>query len=160
MSAGAGGYGFRPMAADYLPLARRWLRTPEVRRWWGDPDEQLSLPAEDLDEPRMRMWIVSHHGRPFAYIQDYDPLSWDLHHFGDLPPGSRGIDQFIGEPGMLDRGTARPSSAPMPTACSGPAAPQSAPTPTRRTPAPSAPTRRRASGSCAKPWIGKGSRPC
>ena len=104
MSAGAGGYGFRPMTADDLPLARRWLRTPEVRRWWGDPDEQLSLLAEDLDEPRMRMWIVFHHGRPFAYIQDYDPLSWDLHHFGDLPPGSRGIDQFIGEPGMLDRG--------------------------------------------------------
>ena len=52
----------------------------------------------------MRMWIVSHGGRPFAYIQDYDPLAWGMHHLGDLPPGSRGIDQFIGEPGMLDRG--------------------------------------------------------
>ncbi len=52
----------------------------------------------------MSMWIVSHGGRPFAYIQDYDPRSWGMHHLGDLPPGSRGIDQFIGEPGMLGRG--------------------------------------------------------
>lgn len=97
-------YAFRPMIADDLPLARRWLETPEARRWWGDPDEQVALLAADLDEPRMRMWIVAHAGRPFAYIQDHDPLAWDLHHFGDLAPGSRGIDQFIGEPDMLGRG--------------------------------------------------------
>jgi aminoglycoside 6'-N-acetyltransferase len=104
VSAGSGPYAVRPMRADDLPMARRWLQTPEVRRWWGDPDEQLALLTEDIDEPRMRIWIVSHGGRPFAYIQDYDPLAWDLHHFGDLPPGSRGIDQFIGEPDMLNRG--------------------------------------------------------
>lgn len=102
MSADA--YAFRPMTADDLPLARGWLATPEVVRWWGDPDEQIALLAGDLDEPRMRLWIVSHGAKPFAYIQDYDPLSWGLHHFGDLAPGSRGIDQFIGEPAMLDRG--------------------------------------------------------
>ena len=50
------------------------------------------------------MWIVSHEGRPFAYIQDYGPHDWAMHHFGHLPPGSRGIDQFIGEPDMIGRG--------------------------------------------------------
>jgi aminoglycoside 6'-N-acetyltransferase len=48
--------------------------------------------------------VVCHEGRPFAYIQDYDPRAWDMHHLGDLLPGSRGIDQFIGEPSMLGRG--------------------------------------------------------
>ena len=104
MSAGPGAYAFRAMTGDDLPMARRWLGTPEARRWWGDPDEQIALLRDDLDEPRMRMWIVSHGGRPFAYIQDYDPLAWSLHHLSDLPPGSRGIDQFIGEPDMLGRG--------------------------------------------------------
>jgi aminoglycoside 6'-N-acetyltransferase len=104
MSAGMAGYDFRPMTAADMPMARRWLETPEVTRWWGDADGQISLLEEDLDHARMSMWIVSHHGRPFAYIQDYDPLAWDMHHFGDLPPGSRGIDQFIGEPDMLNRG--------------------------------------------------------
>ncbi len=104
MSAGSGGYGFRPMTPADLPLARRWLETPEVRRWWGDPDEQIALLAEDLGNPDMVMWIVSHDRRPFAYIQDYDPRAWALHHLGGLLPGSRGIDQFIGEPDMLNRG--------------------------------------------------------
>jgi aminoglycoside 6'-N-acetyltransferase len=100
----SGAYAFRPMTAADMPMARRWLTTPEVVRWWGDPDEQAALLEEDLDDPRMVMWIVSHEGRPFAYIQDYDPRAFGLHHLGDLPPGSRGIDQFIGEPDMLGRG--------------------------------------------------------
>ena len=100
----SGAYAFRPMAAADMALARRWLQTSEVVRWWGDPDEQAALLEEDLEDPRMTMWIVSHEGRPFAYIQDYDPRAWNLHHLGDLPPGSRGIDQFIGEPDMLGRG--------------------------------------------------------
>jgi aminoglycoside 6'-N-acetyltransferase len=104
MSHETGGYAFRPMTRADMRLARRWLETPEVQRWWGDAGGQASLLEEDLDDPRMSMWIVSHRGRPFAYIQDYDPLAWEMHHFGHLPPGSRGIDQFIGEPDMLNCG--------------------------------------------------------
>ena len=97
-------YGFRPMRADDLRMVHRWLEMPEVRRWWGDPDGEISLLEDDLDDTRIAMWIVSHHGRPFAYIQDYAPHDWPMHHFGFLPPGSRGIDQFIGEPDMIGRG--------------------------------------------------------
>jgi aminoglycoside 6'-N-acetyltransferase len=50
------------------------------------------------------MWIVAHDGRPFAYAQDYDVHGWTPHPFSHLPPGSRGIDQYIGEPDMLDSG--------------------------------------------------------
>ncbi len=70
----------------------------------GDPDSEASLLEEDLGDARMRMWIVSHEDRPFAYIQDYGPYEWAMHHFSHLPPGSRGIDQFIGEPDMIGRG--------------------------------------------------------
>jgi aminoglycoside 6'-N-acetyltransferase len=104
MSAAQTAYAVRPMTAADLSLVRSWLETPEVRRWWGDPTEQAALLAADLDEPRMAMWIVSREDRPLAYIQDYDPSGWALHHFGALPAGSRGIDQFIGEPDMIGRG--------------------------------------------------------
>jgi len=50
------------------------------------------------------MWIVAYQGRPFAYAQDYSPHDWDAHPFAHLPPGSRGIDQYIGEPDLLDVG--------------------------------------------------------
>ena len=97
-------YGFRRMTREDFPIARAWLQTPEVRRWWADADGEVSLDEEDLDEPSMRMWMVSFHGRPFAYVQDYAPHAWDGHHFISLPHGARGIDQFIGEPEMIGRG--------------------------------------------------------
>lgn len=31
-------YAFREMTADDLPMIARWLATPEVVEWWGDPD--------------------------------------------------------------------------------------------------------------------------
>ncbi len=75
---------------------------PHVMEWWGDP----SVEPEDqkAEDPRIRMWIVEFSGRPFAYAQDYDVHAWPDHHFAHLPPRSRGIDQYIGEPDMLDAG--------------------------------------------------------
>ena len=97
-------YAFRPATHDDLPMLRRWLETPEVVRWWGDTLEQEELLREDLDNPDMTMWIVSHDGRPFAYAQDYDVHTWPQPHLDKLPKGARAIDTFIGEPEMIGRG--------------------------------------------------------
>lgn len=98
-------YGFRPMTAEDLPMVRRWLTTPDVRLWWGDPDEQYALIGGDIPQPEMRQWIVANNGRPFAYLQDYDPHIWDVHAFdADLPTGARGVDPFIGEVDMIGCG--------------------------------------------------------
>lgn len=85
-------------------MLSQWLRTPEVVRWWGNPDEQAALLAGDLNEPLMVMRIVLLDGRPFAYAQDYDVGSWPQEQFAHLPTGSRAIDAFIGESGMIGRG--------------------------------------------------------
>jgi aminoglycoside 6'-N-acetyltransferase len=95
-------YVFRPVTAADVPLLARWRASPDVIRWWGPPDVEPA--AETLGDPRVAMWIVEYHGRPFAYAQDYSPHDWDAHPFAHLPPGSRGIDQYIGEPDLLDRG--------------------------------------------------------
>ena len=96
-------YAFRPMHAADLPLIRRWLALPHVLEWWGDPEEQYALVGGDLDEPAMDQHIVSATGNPFGYIQCYDLTAWDSG-FGPQPVGTRGIDQFIGEPDMIGRG--------------------------------------------------------
>ena len=59
-------YSFRAARSDDLPLLRAWLRTPEVVRWWGDPDEQAAMLEEDLTESGMTMRIVSRNAEPFA----------------------------------------------------------------------------------------------
>jgi aminoglycoside 6'-N-acetyltransferase len=97
-------YAFRPMEATDLPLLRRWLAMPHVVEWWGQPDEQFDLVSGDLSEPAMEQFIVTTADRPIGYIQSYSPEDWGIQPFGNQPGGTRGIDQFIGEPDMVGRG--------------------------------------------------------
>jgi aminoglycoside 6'-N-acetyltransferase len=99
----ASNYVFRPMTGADLPLIRRWLALPHVVEWWGDPDQQYALVSGDLDEPAMDQYIVSREGHPFGYLQCYDLTAWNSG-FGTQPEGTRGIDLFIAEPDMLERG--------------------------------------------------------
>lgn len=96
-------YAFRAMTADDLPMIRRWLIEPHVRQWWGDPAEQYALVSGDLDQPAMDQYIVSADGRAFGYLQCYDLTAWNSG-FGEQPRGARGIDLFIGEADMIERG--------------------------------------------------------
>src|SRR5271166_5436882 len=97
-------YSFRLITAADLPMVRNWLEEPHVAQWWGDPDEQFTLVRGDLDDPAMEQFIVAIAERPFAYLQCYDPTAWPDNGFGVQPDGTRGMDQFIGEPDMIDRG--------------------------------------------------------
>lgn len=94
-------YEFRAATLDDLPLITEWQSRPHVREWW-DADEPYDL--EDLGDARVSRWIVSLGQRPFAFMQDYTVHGWEEHHFSQLPNGTRGIDQFIGEPDMIGRG--------------------------------------------------------
>ncbi len=95
------GYTFRKATAADLGLLKEWKSQPHVREWW-DSDEPSN--EDELGDTRVVRWIVSTVGRPFAYMQDYDVRGWEEHHFYQLPAGSRGVDQFIGEPDMIDKG--------------------------------------------------------
>ena len=97
-------YQFRPMAAADLPMVRRWLADPHVVQWWGDTAEQFALVSGDLAHPGMDQLIVVTAGRPFGYLQCYDLMTWPDEAFGTQPRGTRAIDQFIGEPDMVDHG--------------------------------------------------------
>ena len=81
-------------------MLEAWKREAHVAEWWdGDP-----YTAADLNDPRVAMRIVEADGTPFAFVQDYDVHGWEGHHFAHLPSGSRGLDQFIGDPAMVGRG--------------------------------------------------------
>ncbi len=73
------------------------------REWWDDAAEQFELVSGDLDHPDMAQFIVAADARPFAYLQCYNLSAWNVG-FGSQPAGTRGLDQFIGEPDMLGRG--------------------------------------------------------
>lgn len=94
-------YDFRLATIADLDLLKRWQAQPHVRKWW-DPADPYD--EEDMKDLRVSRWIVSMNARPFGFMQDYTVHGWDNHHFADLPEGSRGIDQFIGDARMIGIG--------------------------------------------------------
>jgi aminoglycoside 6'-N-acetyltransferase len=97
-------YQFCPMVEGDLPLVKRWLAAPHVVEWWGDTYAQFELVSGDLEVEAMDQFIVALNDRPFGYLQCYDPEVWPDNGLGTHPSGTRGIDQFIGEPGMVNQG--------------------------------------------------------
>ncbi|KIC45816.1 aminoglycoside adenylyltransferase [Ruegeria sp. ANG-S4] len=94
-------YSFKKVSSADLEILADWQSRPHVREWWDSNEPSTDI---ELADQRVERWIVSIEGRAFAYMQDYTVHGWNDHHFYDLPAGSRGIDQFIGDPDMLGRG--------------------------------------------------------
>ena len=98
-------YDFCPLTPADLDLVNGWIATPHVAQWWTDAEGPATfIDPADFDDADFRMWLVHLDGRPFAYIQDYNPLLYPDHHFFDRKAPVRGIDQFIGDPDMVGVG--------------------------------------------------------
>src|SRR5713101_5464087 len=97
-------YQFRPTLAADLPLIRQWLDRPHVCEWWGDPARGLAAIERHFGDPAIDLFIVSYKDVPIGYQQSYDPHAEADHPLRDQPVGTRGIDQFIGEPDFVGRG--------------------------------------------------------
>lgn len=96
-------YTFRPVTVADLPMLERWLNAPHVRRWWGEPAEEIAGIAAGFDDPAVDAFIVHHAGVPFAYLQSWQVAAGDFS-FGDRPERTVGIDQFIGLADMVGVG--------------------------------------------------------
>jgi aminoglycoside 6'-N-acetyltransferase len=90
-------YQFRPVERGDLLLLKGWLAAPHVAQWWTDADEAIQEIAEILEGSPVKPYIVMLLGRPIGYIQSYDPHEEFDHPYQDQPPGTLGIDQFIGD---------------------------------------------------------------
>ncbi len=97
-------YSFRRLKRDDLPLMRRWLTAAHVRVWWPDPERQIALMEQDMDNPHIDMQVVQLINHPFAYIHDHDARAFDLPQFADLPQGARALATFVGETDFLGQG--------------------------------------------------------
>jgi aminoglycoside 6'-N-acetyltransferase len=97
-------YRFRPLDLTDLPLLQRWFGEAHVRTWWDDPDNGLAEIEQAMRDPGTEPFIVLWGNRPIGYQQSYDPHAEHDHPYRDQPLGTRGIDQFIGEPDLIGRG--------------------------------------------------------
>jgi len=97
-------YTFRPVTKSDLPRLERWLAAPHVREWWGDPERAMTKITEHLPDEQIDIFIVAYEDSPIGYIQSWSPHAEENHPCRDQPAGTRGIDQFIGELDLLNRG--------------------------------------------------------
>jgi aminoglycoside 6'-N-acetyltransferase len=69
-------YTFARLREEDLPLARRWLLLPHVRRWWNDDPDEHDYPDGTIGEwlPAIRgeeptdMFVISLDGRPIGVL--------------------------------------------------------------------------------------------
>jgi RimJ/RimL family protein N-acetyltransferase len=103
----------REEAGDYERIVA-WRNSPHVREWWDPDDAPLTLAAlrDELDEQirgddTTTSCIIEQSREPVGVIQFYP---WDaeeqyLAEIGvTVPPGSWGLDIFIGKPGLEGTG--------------------------------------------------------
>lgn len=94
----------RALALGDLPQLSRWLAQPHVSARWDAPHIALAEIVAGMDAPDVSPFVIVAKGRPVGYLQIYaatgDPF-WAAH---DLPPGTFGLDLFVGAPDALRRG--------------------------------------------------------
>ena len=91
---------FEELDESAYPLVEKWLRQPHVKRWWDDGDVTPEKVRTDYGpEPGIARYVLSI--RPYrttalraaGFFQHYE-----------MPDGAIGIDLFIGEPDLVNKG--------------------------------------------------------
>jgi AacA4 family aminoglycoside N(6')-acetyltransferase len=100
----------RLMTEHDIPMLHGWLNRPHIVEWWdGEPCTLEMIRAKYLPrvmaQERVTPYIGLLGATPFAYAQSYTALGigngwWE----DETDPGVRGIDQFIADPALLNRG--------------------------------------------------------
>ena len=105
----------RPASQADVPLLAEWARRPHViRATTDDPTATEAWEGADWSEEVARrdelgpdVWdvlIAELDGRPIGMVALHDAHREPDHYWGDVDPGTRALDIWIGEPDLLGRG--------------------------------------------------------
>jgi aminoglycoside 6'-N-acetyltransferase len=89
---------------SHADLVARWLQTPHVAEWWGDPQQNLAevlqRPADGDDA------LILADGVPVGYVRWQKPTRTELDAAGlhEIPDAAMDIDIAIGELSYVGRG--------------------------------------------------------
>ncbi len=94
---------FRKASPSDLDLLTYWDEKPHVIA--SDPNDDWSW-EEDLAKEYSwcERWIAELNGRPLGFLQIIDPAEEESHYWGNMGPGYRALDIWIGEEDDLGKG--------------------------------------------------------
>lgn len=94
----------RPAGLADVPVLQRWDTQPHVIAARG-PDSSILWHDELVRSiPWREMLIAELDGRQLGYVEIIDPAKEEGHYWGDVMPGQRALDIWIGEEADLGRG--------------------------------------------------------
>jgi aminoglycoside 6'-N-acetyltransferase len=93
----------RNASPDDLELLHYWDEQPHNIE--ADPDSEWNWETELSRNPLWREQLIAElDGRPVGFIQIIDPAEEETHYWGEVSPGFRAIDIWIGEKEDLRKG--------------------------------------------------------
>jgi RimJ/RimL family protein N-acetyltransferase len=98
---------FKPLQEDDLDMLCKWLNKPHVKEWWDDHLTDAQIKAkyrERIGDKTVQPFIVYLQERPVGFIQSYLADKVGDGWWPDVQLGTIGIDQFIGEENLINRG--------------------------------------------------------
>ena len=107
-------YSFVPMTEADIPLMRRWLLEPHVRRWWEDDPDEHDYPEGTIrdwlqairGEDPTEMYVIHLDGRPIGMLQSYRVADYEdyVAQVGALAEPAFGLDLFIADASLIGKG--------------------------------------------------------
>ncbi len=100
-------FAFKPLQESDLTLLYKWLNEPHVKEWWDDhlTDEEIkSKYKERIGDSVVVPFIVFLNDKPIGFIQYYQASKVGDGWWPNETEGTIGIDQFIGEKSLINRG--------------------------------------------------------
>lgn len=94
----------RPAEPADRALIHRWLRNPEVSRWWGNEASAAAEIGIALESSSAICRIIEAEGLPVGYAQAADLGSFPSPHVAAVPPGTWTCHVFIGSENHRGRG--------------------------------------------------------
>lgn len=93
----------RPATLADMPILQYWDEQPHVMD--SDPNDDWDWEVELQRTPDWREQLVAElDGRPIGFVQIIDPALEETHYWGEVPPGLRAIDIWIGDAADIGRG--------------------------------------------------------
>ncbi len=87
----------RPVTPADWPLLLKWLRDPDVQRWWGRPSAVEAEIRLVLETPSALGRIIEADGRPVGYTHAIDATHWGERLPDVLPEWTWDIDIVVAE---------------------------------------------------------------
>lgn len=94
----------RPVAPSDLDQIRRWLRQPEIEKWWGPASATAAEVQIALESRSAICRIIVADGEAVGYCHAIDAALWGDDLPEDLEPGTWDLDLFIASAQHRGRG--------------------------------------------------------